>query len=789
MESIEKLGALYLGKLVNPTQEKLTDQFLFYDSKNLTTHAVCVGMTGSGKTGLGIAILEEAALDKIPAIIIDPKGDLGNLLLTFPSLSAQEFLPWIDPAEAERKGVDLDDYANIVANTWREGLAQSDQGLDRIKKFKNSADVVIYTPASQAGVPLSILSSFAAPSQEMMLDTGAIRERILSLTSSLLGLLGINADPIKSQEHILISTIINQSWEKGSDLTIADLIQQVQRPLFSKIGVMDVDTFFSQKERMALSITLNNLLASPGFQAWMEGEPLDVGQLLYTQEGKNKLSVISIAHLSDAERMFFVTLLLNEIISWMRKQPGTSSLRALLYMDEIFGYFPPTSMPPSKLPMLTLLKQARAFGLGVFLATQNPVDLDYKGLANCGTWFIGKLQTERDKARVLEGLAAASNGEFQTKDLDKMLALTGNHTFIMRSIYQKEPCIFQTRWTLSYLRGPLTLAQIALLTKKIDKKFYESATTKTQGKLVLSKPLVPLGIPEYFLSQSQRQIGIYYKAQVIGLAKLHFLDSKNQIDEWQEICRISPLNENGEKVDWEKGDMNLEIKAQLKNLPENECRFDELPSGLMQKRHYVDFEKDFAAYLYQNQTLTLYRATLLNLSSKVGEGEEEFRSRIDKTIREKRDELREKVQASYLVKLSALNERLRRSEEKVDLQKKQIGFRIIETILSFGGAILGAVLGKGVTKGTVSQTSTSMRKFGRMTKDNQEASQAQENSNAIQQQMKDLKAQMEQEIERAIREKVENVTIDTIQIRPRKSDIVVENISVVWCGSSSRNGL
>ena len=359
----------------------------------------------------------------------------------------------------------------------------------------------------------------------------------MSTVSGLLGLIGITADPIKSREHILLSTILDQSWSKGEDLTIPKIIQQVQTPPFKTVGVLDVDTFFPTKERNALSIQLNNLLASPGFQSWMEGEPLNIAELLYTKENKPKLSIISIAHLSDQERMFFVTLLLNEYISWMRRQPGSSNLKTILYMDEVFGFFPPIATPPSKKPMLTLLKQARAFGVGISLATQNPADLDYKGLANCGTWFIGKLQTDRDKSRVIEGLKVASNGEIDTATLDKMVAQTGNRTFIMRSIHEKDPLLFQTRWTLSYLRGPLTLAEISTLTPK--KELAQKSVPKAEEKNI--KPSAPSSITEYFISRSKNP----YQPYLLGKAKLHFVDTKNKIDRWSDTILLYPANEQG----------------------------------------------------------------------------------------------------------------------------------------------------------------------------------------------------------------------------------------------------
>lgn len=777
MKSMEQAGSFYLGKIVDPKNGKLTKTPFLYDSKDLTTHAVCVGMTGSGKTGLGIALLEDAALDNIPAIIIDPKGDLGNLMLTFPSLSASEFLPWIDPAEAERKGQDVNAYAETVATTWKDGLAAWDEGPERIRKFKNSVKTSIYTPASKAGIPLSILSSFTAPPKEMINDTAAMRDRVMSTTSGLLGLLGITADPIKSREHILISTIINRSWEKGIDLDIPTLIREVQTPPFTKVGVLDIDTFYPAKDRLALSISLNNLLASPGFQAWLEGDSLDIDSLLHTSEGKPKLSIISIAHLSDAERMFFVTLLLNQMLTWMRRQSGTTGLRAILYMDEIYGYFPPTSMPPSKVPMITLLKQARAFGLGIMLATQNPVDLDYKGLANCGTWFIGKLQTERDKARVLEGLTLASNGEIQAKDLDKMLALAGSRIFLMRSIYQKDPVLFQTRWTLSYLRGPLTLAQIEKLT---DRKG-EAAVNHSKAPLseTNTKPFVPGGITEYFLRKSNMKKPVHYEAKVLGLAKLHFVDSKNRIDAWQDICMIAPLKEDGQSVDWAGAKNDLDVKEHLSN-PEADCTYEELPSGLSQKKNYAAFEKDLALSLYQNQVLTIYKSPELNLYSKEGESEEAFRSRIKEAMHDKQEELIANVKAKYSEKIAVLSDRARRAEEKMSLQKKQWWLQIVETALSFITTILGALLGRGLTKGTINQTGTSMRRAGRITKENQEASQAEENFNAIKQQIDDLKGKEQAEIEK-IQANGANVQLETIEVKPRKSDISVEKVAIVWC--------
>ena len=409
MEDFEKLGAFYLGREYD-LSKKEAGGLLLYDSKDLVTHGVCVGMTGSGKTGLCIGLLEEAAIDGVPSIVIDPKGDLADLMLTFPELRPEDFRPWVSQEEAAKKGLSVDDFAQQQAEIWKKGLADWGQDPARIQRLKDAADFTIYTPGSNAGLPVSILKSFAAPAPAVRADEEALRDRINTAVTSILGLVGVTADPIQSREHILLSSLFNSVWSAGQDLDLAGLIQQIQKPPFAKVGVLDLESFYPAKDRFELAMLLNNLLAAPTFQTWLEGEALDIGRMLFTSEGRPRVSIFSIAHLSDAERMFFVSLLLNEVLGWVRAQPGTGSLRAIVYMDEIFGFFPPVAEPPSKRPLLTLLKQARAFGVGVLLATQNPVDLDYKGLANAGTWFIGRLQTERDKDRLLEGLEGVAAG-------------------------------------------------------------------------------------------------------------------------------------------------------------------------------------------------------------------------------------------------------------------------------------------------------------------------------------------------------------------------------------------
>ncbi|MFZ0748684.1 MAG: DUF87 domain-containing protein, partial [Pyrinomonadaceae bacterium] len=564
MEDFEKLGAFYLGRPYDLKKKQRRDGLVLYDSKDLVTHAVCVGMTGSGKTGLCIGLLEEAAIDGVPAIVIDPKGDLANLLLTFPDLQANDFLPWINQEDAQKKNLSPADYASAQAETWKKGMADWGQDGARIKRLRETADFRIYTPGSNAGIQVSILKSFAAPPPAVREDSELLAERVNTTVTSLLGLLGIEADPIKSREHILLSNILNGAWAAGKDLDIAALIQQIQSPPMTKIGVLDVESFFPSGDRFQLAMSLNNLLAAPGFSAWMEGEPLDIQNVIYTPQGKPRVAIFSIAHLSEAERMFFVSLLLNQVLGWMRTQSGTTSLRAILYMDEIFGYFPPVANPPSKLPLLTLLKQGRAFGLGVVLATQNPVDLDYKGLSNTGTWFIGRLQTERDKARVIEGLegvAAGSGQKFDRQEMEQILAGLGNRIFLLNNVHEDAPEVFESRWAMSYLRGPLTRTQIKSLMEPIKTQANTSAPIATAAQTasvpasapaaaavaaapaaspISQRPVLPPEVSQYFIpvrSEAPDGATLIYQPMVLGAAEIHYSKAKS-VDLTQELTML-----------------------------------------------------------------------------------------------------------------------------------------------------------------------------------------------------------------------------------------------------------
>jgi hypothetical protein len=682
-EDFEKLGVFYLGRPYDLAAKQGGPGWLLYDSKDLVTHAVCVGMTGSGKTGLCLALLEEAAIDNIPAIIIDPKGDLGNLLLTFPSLKGEDFQPWINEDDAKKKGMSASEYANAQAELWTKGLASWQQDGARIQRLRDAVDFAIYTPGSNAGLPVSILKSFAAPSAEVREDAELLRELISTTVTSLLGLLGIEADPIQSREHILLSTIVDHTWKKAEDLDLAALIQAIQSPPLSKIGIMDVDSFFPSKERFALAMKLNNLLAAPGFQAWLEGEALDIQHLLYTAAGKPRMTIFSIAHLNDAERMFFVTLLLSQMVGWMRAQSGTTSLRALLYMDEIFGYFPPVANPPSKRPLMTLLKQARAFGLGVVLATQNPVDLDYKGLANTGTWFIGRLQTERDKARVLEGLEGASvsaGKKFDRGRMEQILAGLGNRIFLMNNVHEDEPVVFETRWCLSYLRGPLTRTQIKILMDpQRAAHFSTPAATASGGKPGKrvqggDRPMLPPDVPQYFVPlRGSRPDGseLVYSPMLLGSSQVRFSDAKNATDTTQDVTVLVPISEGAVALDWDHAMAADLAVADLEQAPAEGAQFHPLPASAGKAKSYADWNKDFGGWLFRTQKLELLKSLSTKTVSKPEESERDFRVRLQQSGREQRDKAAESLRQKYAPKIATLQERIRRAEQMKEKQQTE----------------------------------------------------------------------------------------------------------------------
>lgn len=797
MVDFEKLGVFYLGRAYDLSAKKAKENLLLYDSKDLVTHAMCVGMTGSGKTGLCIGLLEEAAIDGIPALIIDPKGDLGNLLLTFPELRPEDFRPWINEDDARKKNLSADEFAAKQAELWKNGLASWRQEGGRIKRLRESAEFAIYTPGSSAGLPVSILQSFAAPAAAVREDSDALRERIATTATSLLGLLGIDADPIKSREHILISTILNHYWLQGVNLDLATLIHAIQTPPVNKIGVFDLDSFYPAKERLELAMSLNNLLASPSFQSWLEGEALDIQNLLYTKAGKPRHAIFSIAHLSDAERMFFVSLLLNQTLGWMRAQSGTTSLRALFYMDEIFGYLPPVANPPSKAPLLTLLKQARAFGLGVVLATQNPVDLDYKGLSNIGTWFLGRLQTERDKARVLEGLeGAASGGKFDRNLMEQTLAGLGSRVFLMHNVHEDAPEVFETRWVMSYLAGPLTRNQIKLLMD--ERRAAPGAVAAKAASLpaaapakIASRPVLPNTIPQVFLpmrGEASEKANVLYQPFLLGLAQVHFNDANKGVDLVQNLMRLIPLTNEILTVKWQDAVDAGVTEVDLRTEAQPNASFAELPAPAMQPANYAKWQKDFATELQRSCTVELFRSAIYKELSKPGESERDFRVRLSQLSRQDRDAAMDKLRRKYAPKIAALEEKIRRAEERVAREQAQARSQQINTVLDVGATILGAFMGrKAVSRTNLNRAGSAMRSVSRASRESQDVKSAEETLALLQQQVADLNAEFDAEVAaQAAGAAAQTEVFETIAVKPKKTGISVKLLALAWAPQLAR---
>ena len=827
MQSYEKLGSFYLGKAYDAAAGRTSDDLLLYDAKDLVTHAICVGMTGSGKTGLCIGLLEEAAIDNIPALIIDPKGDLTNLLLTFPDLSPSDFRPWINESDAQQRGMTPDAFAADQAALWSKGLTQWQQDGQRIARLRAAADVLIYTPGSQAGVPLSIANSFACPPFEVLDDAELLRDRINTTVSSLLSLAGITSDPLRGREHILLATILQQAWASGENLDLPTLITRAQTPPFSRVGVLEVESFYPSKDRFELVMVLNNLLASPQFAAWMQGQPMDIASMLYTPQGKPRLAVVSIAHLGDRERMFIVSLLLNEMLAWTRRQSGTTSLRAILYMDEIAGYVPPIANPPSKQAIMTLMKQARAFGVGVVLATQNPADIDYKAIANAGTWFIGRLQTEQDKARLLDGLQSAMADASQAFDravIDRTLGSLGKRVFLMNNVHEPAPVVFETRWCMSYLRGPLTRGQIKQLMDPIKgaapapmalaptaptttptPTTTTTTTTTTPAArptppatpiapapsapapsgAAASAPILPPDVQQYFLPvRGSRPTGstLVYEPTVLGFAKVHFDDRKLGVNTDQPMTTLCPFVDGPVPVDFEQTNQIALTDRDVERQPADGAGFATLPPAASKAKSYTDWSKRLADRLYRTATLELMYSEALDELSKPGESEREFRARLVQTARERRDEFVAKLRAKYGPKMATLQERLRRAQQQVDAQRAQASASKVNTALSIGAAVLGGLLGrKAVSAGNVGRTATAARSANRAMQEAGDVARAEETVEAVQAQIQALQQQTQDEIDAFIQHAdpaTEKFT--PVVVRPKKADVKVHACVLGW---------
>ncbi len=778
----EKLGMFYLGKPYDIEEKKVVDEELtLYRSKDLKTHAVCLGMTGSGKTGLCVSLLEEAAIDNIPVIAIDPKGDISNLLLGFENMTQENFRPWVSESEAEQKEISIDELAKEKADLWSKGIRTWDQTEERIKKIKEAVDMRIYTPGSDAGLQISLFNSFKNPGEVVVKDSTALSEAVENAVTSFLSIIDAKMSEAGSPEHTFISQIIIQAWANGESVTLPSLIGLVQNPPFEKIGVLDLETFFPKAKRTSLALKFNSLFASPKFKTWSQGEALNVSNLLY-KNGKPQVSILSVSHLEEEERVFFVSRLLNELVSWVRKQPGTSSLRAILYMDEIYGYFPPNANPPTKKPMLTLLKQARAQGLGVVLATQNPVDLDYKGLSNTGTWFIGRLQTEQDKARLLDGLK--SIGSSESIDWDKALSSLDKRVFLMHNVHAGEPQIFHTRWALSYLSGPMTNTQISKLMapyKNTNMQGLDSKQSQNDIKIESGGAFNPQSLPK---EVNQKVLDVKFsrnlKPYLGAITSTHYSHSASGLNKSVKELWCSDLSEEAIES------LNVFEEASIEDLSRfefmKEIVYAEVPVCAIKESFYKNKEKEVENSVYRSKGLRLYRCQSLKEYSTSEESLDDFKSRISLSLREKRDEEVEKLKLKFEKKMGTVEKRILRSEQKIEKEKEQYSSKKMSTMINFGTAIASVLMGgKALSSTSVTRAGRVIRSASTASKEKGDISRAQEQLLDYQADLQDLQDEMEDQI-MSLEEKlsIDNIEIEEFRVAPKKSNI--ENIwtGIVW---------
>lgn len=791
----EAAAGLHLGFSVDEASREPTGDPVRIDSDRLTTHGVIVGMTGSGKTGLGVVLLEEVLSQGIPALILDPKGDLGNLALVFPELRGEDFEPWVDEGEAGRQGVSAAEHARATAERWREGLEGS--GIDgaRLRAFRDAVDVRILTPGSTAGLPVNVLGRLSAPTGSWDTQGETLRDEIEGLVSGLLLLAGIESDPLTSREHILLSNLVEHAWRDGHDLDLATLLGRVQDPPLRRLGVFDLETFFPAKDRLQLAMRLNGLAASPSFVEWMQGEPLDVQAMLRAPDGRPRASVVHLAHLSDAERQFVVTLLLSKVVTWMRQQPGTSDLRALVYVDEVFGFAPPTAEPPSKRPMLTIFKQARAHGVGMVVATQNPVDLDYKVMSNAGTWMVGRLQTERDKARIVEALRSAS-GDVDVGQWDARIGELGKRQFLLKSAASARPTLFTTRWAMSYLRGPMTRAELIRL-RDARSAASGAGPVETGEGAPASPPREPLahdespvaptvaeGVPVSYLDPGApwaRDLGVgpdggRLEAGVAVRVRLLFDEAVADLrheEEWEAVLfplGASPRPQDARAVDYDDRD--------FRDAPVSEAPYA-LPEAPVQRADFFrSLGNAFEEHLFRSRTVEVPRNRKLGLFGRVGESREAFVARCLEAAEGRADEEAARLRDRYAKRLVSARDRKAQAERRVRELEVDVGQRRQQEMIAGAGEVLGMFLGgrrsvRGLS-GAASRRSQTVRTQERLRS-------AEERLGGFDEAIRDLEDELAEEITtiwdewRAVAEDVE-----TLEVGLEKTDVRVDEVRLFW---------
>ena len=809
-----------LGGPIDPAKHQRTDSLTTVASGDFTTHGVIVGMTGSGKTGLGIVLVEEALSAGVPALLIDPKGDLTNLCLTFPQLAATDFQPWVNEGDASKAGQSVPDFAAAQAKAWTDGLGAWGIASDRIAALRNNVTFTIYTPGSSAGIALNIVGSLQAPSD--VSDAEVVGDEIEGFVSGLLSLVDIDADPLSSREHILLSNLILNEWTAGRSLDLPTLVGMIQQPPIRKLGVFELDQFFPPKDRMALAIRLNGLLASPSFGAWITGPPLDIGTMLKTPDGKPRCAIVTTAHLTDQERQFVTTLILSKLVTWMRKQSGTTDLRALLYMDEVAGYLPPTAMPPTKKPIMTLMKQARAFGVGVVLSTQNPVDVDYKALSNAGTWMIGRLQTDQDKQRLLDGMSAAS-GAVDVNEIGSTIAGLAKREFVLRRAGKDHPEVFTTRWAMSYLRGPLTRDQIALLmadqksqiapaepkTEDQPPATSEASPGESSRSAVPATPTTISGpqlahdeitlLPEVASGVAVRWAdvaspwlatvggdprGTRYEASVVARVALRYDDDKAELvhDEEYEAV-LFPLADPVDAtrsiaVDYDDRDLRLDAP--------NPCVYRLPNAPVKDKTFWTRVERDLIDALVRSRTVDLQANRDLKMFGRPGEGADDFTTRCLGAANDLADKETAALRSKYADKVTRLQTQIQASEDRAEVLDTERKGRRSEEMLSTAGSILGGLLGGRRSRGGLlgSILGKAGGAAGRRTRtaaagDRLDA--AENKLEGLHRQLEDLETELTQEITDIDAKWMATAkNINTLQVGLERTDVKVTQLALVW---------
>ncbi len=782
-----KDGQFYLGKFFNLKKNEISNDRLTYDPPDLTTHAIITGMTGSGKTGLCVGLLEEAALQGIPAIIIDPKGDLTNLVLSFPDLAPEDFAPWIDADNARREKKTIAEVSEKTAVLWKNGLKDWGLGSKDIQTLKDAVDHTIYTPGSTTGIPVNILASFEAPSIDWDENEEALREKISSTVTALLTLVGLKKiDPLRSREHILLANIIEYHWQKGKSLDLMDLIRQTQTPPFDQLGAFSLNEFFPKRDRSELAMLLNNFLASPSFQSWIEGQPLDIERMLYTPDGKPRHTIFYLAHLEDTERMFFITLLYAAVETWMRKQRGTGDLRALIYFDEIHGYLPPVANPPSKPLLIRLLKTARAFGVGLMLTTQNPVDVDYKALSNAGTWMIGRLQTDQDKQRLLDGLESVS-GDIKRSEFDRLISSLGKRVFLYHNVHEKKPAVFHTRWVMNYLAGPLTISQIPDLntlagvqafTPETSTKAKKSAKTtqlRSTDKPTSMKPSLPGTVQEYFYSAKTSSGKQKYTPALVAVAEVHYLRQRPPV----EFTRvISAIVENPRETGqvWKNALMSDLDTGKLLTSSPRSTKFAAISEFMKKSSWWSAQEKEFEHWIYETDTVSIRSSKALGVSAGPEVNDEDFRTQCQQAAVKKIKEAEGKLESKFRTKQTTLENKIERQEIKVDKYKKNFDSRKLDTALKVGESLLNLLAKRKLTGLSTSSTKARMAAEAKTRLKEAETilENYQEDLKTLQEDLSDQKLELKQKWENMVDD------ISEVKISPTKQNIRISHFGIVW---------